>query len=223
MAKAQRKRRTSVCVLSHHPLVLEDFRGLLPANSFRVQGQPLDPAQTSNLRRMPVPQAAVYVLDAPASRPATEMLVSSLRERFPEAAVLVMAESFSKASAFPLLQLGVRALLIYGEARAQLCRAVEAVSAGRYWVPRELLAGFVESVLKNERGRQKTRSSARLSRREQEVLDALLLNLSNKEIAARLNISERTAKFHVSNLLAKFGVRRRADLILVNYHAAPAN
>ncbi len=48
-------------------------------------------------------------------------------------------------------------------------------------------------------------------------MDSLLENLSNKEIAAKLNMSERTAKFHVSNLLAKYGVRRRADLILLTY------
>ena len=56
-----------------------------------------------------------------------------------------------------------------------------------------------------------------LSRREQEVLDSLLENLSNKEIASKLNIAERTVKFHVSNLLSKFGVRRRADLILLTF------
>ena len=59
--------------------------------------------------------------------------------------------------------------------------------------------------------------SAELSRREQEVLDSLLENLANKEIGSKLNISERTVKFHVSNLLSKFGVRRRADLILLCY------
>ena len=45
----------------------------------------------------------------------------------------------------------------------------------------------------------------------------VLDNLSNKEIANKLNISERTAKFHVSNLLTKYGVGRRADLILLWY------
>jgi DNA-binding NarL/FixJ family response regulator len=55
---------------------------------------------------------------------------------------------------------------------------------------------------------------ALLSRRETEVLEALLDNLSNKEIAQRLHISERTVKFHVSNLLAKYGVTRRSDLIV---------
>jgi two-component system response regulator DevR len=47
------------------------------------------------------------------------------------------------------------------------------------------------------------------------IVDALLENLANKEIANKLHIPERTVKFHVSNLLNKLGVRRRADLILL--------
>jgi DNA-binding CsgD family transcriptional regulator len=54
------------------------------------------------------------------------------------------------------------------------------------------------------------------------VLNGLLENLANKEVADRLHISERTVKFHVSNLLAKFGVRRRADLILLCFQRRTA-
>jgi DNA-binding CsgD family transcriptional regulator len=52
-----------------------------------------------------------------------------------------------------------------------------------------------------------------LSPREGEVLKELLHHRLNKEIADRLNISVRTVKFHVSSLLAKFGVGSRWDLI----------
>jgi DNA-binding CsgD family transcriptional regulator len=52
----------------------------------------------------------------------------------------------------------------------------------------------------------------KVSRREGEVLDGILQNLANKEIAVRLNVSERTVKFHVSSLLAKFGVTDRVAL-----------
>jgi len=83
--------------------------------------------------------------------------------------------------------------------------------------PRSVLSGFVDSILTNQSRRLKSDSVANLSRREQEVLDSLLENLSNKEIASKLNIAERTVKFHVSNLLNKFGVRRRADLILLTF------
>jgi len=56
-------------------------------------------------------------------------------------------------------------------------------------------------------------TGVRLSPREREVLECVLLNKSNKEIASRLNICERTVKFHVSGLLAKFNVRDRIGLM----------
>jgi DNA-binding NarL/FixJ family response regulator len=87
-------------------------------------------------------------------------------------------------------------------------------------VPRAMLSEFVDSVLTNAHGRRlKVETGTKLSRREQEVLNQLLENLTNKEIASKFNISERTVKFHVSNLLSKFGVRRRADLILLCYQS----
>jgi len=55
-------------------------------------------------------------------------------------------------------------------------------------------------------------AGVKISRREQEVLDGVLQGLGNKEIASRLNVSERTVKFHVSSLLAKFGVTDRIAL-----------
>jgi len=51
-----------------------------------------------------------------------------------------------------------------------------------------------------------------LSARQREVLDAVVSNRANKEIASRLNITVRTVKFHVSSLLSKFGVETRAEL-----------
>lgn len=56
-------------------------------------------------------------------------------------------------------------------------------------------------------------SSIKLTRREEEVLGGIMRTLANKEIAALLNLSERTVKFHVSSLLAKFRVRGRMELV----------
>jgi DNA-binding NarL/FixJ family response regulator len=55
--------------------------------------------------------------------------------------------------------------------------------------------------------------SMRLSQREQEVLGGVSQNLSNKEIASKLNLAERTVKFHVSPLLQKFHVEGRVSLM----------
>jgi DNA-binding CsgD family transcriptional regulator len=53
-----------------------------------------------------------------------------------------------------------------------------------------------------------------LSRRQREVLANVTQNMTNKEIAAKLNVSVRTIKFHVSTLLEKFDVQGRVDLML---------
>jgi len=57
------------------------------------------------------------------------------------------------------------------------------------------------------------KTSVKLTRREEEVLDGILRSLANKEIASELNLSERTVKFHVSSLLSKFKVRSRMELM----------
>ncbi len=140
--------------------------------------------------------------------------MAGIVNRFPRVWVLVVAEKFEKANAFPLLRLGAKGLLSYAEALQRLPQAVAAVAAGGFWVPRSLLSHFLDSVLESVRGRRLVSNWADLSPREQETLNVLLQNQSNKEIASRLKISERTVKFYVSKLLTRFGVQRRSDLIL---------
>jgi DNA-binding CsgD family transcriptional regulator len=60
---------------------------------------------------------------------------------------------------------------------------------------------------------QEIRRDFELTGREREVLECVVKSLSNKEIAARLNLAERTVKFHVSALLAKFKVPDRFSLM----------
>jgi DNA-binding NarL/FixJ family response regulator len=144
-------------------------------------------------------------------------------DRYPEARVIAVSEYFDETNAFPLLRLGTKGLMTYSEALTDLSPAFDALLEGSYWVPRVLLSRFVESILPSSRNRTLISSSVGLSRREREVLQAVLDNLSNKEIAGQLNISERTAKFHVSNLLAKFGVQRRADLIVMSFAGSALN
>jgi DNA-binding NarL/FixJ family response regulator len=143
-------------------------------------------------------------------------LIRGIRRQGGQVELMALLPALTDASAFPLLRLGVKGLLSYEQCDSELSRAATQVVKGGYWVPREVLMRFVQAVLPELQEHKSLDSeAAELSRREREVLDLLLDNLSNKEIAARLFVSERTVKFHVSNLLSKFGVQRRADLIVL--------
>ncbi|HWF39984.1 MAG TPA: response regulator transcription factor [Candidatus Acidoferrales bacterium] len=222
MAKVAEKPSTAaglkVCLLSPHPMVLDEFKRLLENSGFQISPKQLDSMLAPDLRHLEVPKATVYVIDAHAARQATGALLGNILERNENARLIVVGDKLKEADAHALLRQGVKGILSYAEARDQLPRALPLVAAGGFWVPREVLSRFVDSILTTTQGRRlRGDAPTELSRREQEVLSSLLENLANKEVASRLNISERTVKFHVSNLLAKFGVRRRADLILLCY------
>ena len=218
MAKTARKIALEVCLLSPHPLVLTEFERVLTNPAFHLVSRHLESSLGPDLRQLEVPAAGVYVVDAHVARPAAGALLSNILEHHPEARIIIVAEKFDVNESYSLLQMGAKGLLTYTEAREQLPIALPLVAEGGFWVPRATLSGFVDSILAGTHSRRlKAESTASLSRREQEVLNCLLENLANKEIGNKLNISERTVKFHVSNLLSKFGVRRRADLILLCY------
>lgn len=213
------KKGMPVCLLSSHPLVLSEFTALLANFSLQVKPTHYDSPISMQLRELVLPRCPLYIVDAYPTTPAA-VLISEIADKYPEAHVVALGERFDETNAFPLLRAGAKGLLTYAEARTDLPRAITALSDGSFWVPRILLARFVDSILPSTRNRHMFTGPAGLSRREREVLQAVLENLSNKEIAGQLNISERTAKFHVSNLLAKFGVQRRADLILMCFKGA---
>jgi len=218
MAKSNGKSSLKVCLLSPHPMVLAEFHRLLEDSGFQITSKQLDSMLAPDLRNLDIPRAAVYVIDAHAARQATGALLGNILERYASARLLVVGDKLKEADSYSLLRQGAKGILTYAEAREQLPLALPQVAAGGIWVPRPVLSRFVDSILSSTQGRRlRVDSPSELSRREQEVLAGLLENLANKEVADRLHISERTVKFPVSNLLAKFGVRRRADLILLCY------
>ena len=63
------------------------------------------------------------------------------------------------------------------------------------------------------------RGLAELRDREREVLELMMEGHRNRDIASRLFISERTVKFHVSNILAKLQVHSRTEAIALAHRA----
>ena len=215
MAPSQTARQPIICLVSSHQIVLAELNRILEAGKYEVVTTKLG---DTKLASSDLPAADLYVIDSESVGGATSNVVNAIGRAYPGSQMLVLAEQFTEDLAFPLLNMGVKGLVTLDVMRDQLPRAVDALCSGGFWVPRGLLATFVDSVIARSRKLDSAKpGGAEISRREHDIMDGLLLNLSNKEIASRLNISERTVKFHVSNLLTKFSVQRRADLILLWY------
>ena len=76
----------------------------------------------------------------------------------------------------------------------------------------DTLKGLTEKTEKILEAGHSVSGRVKLTRREVEVLSGIVRCFANKEIAASLNVTERTIKFHVSSLLAKFQVHGRMEL-----------
>ena len=99
--------------------------------------------------------------------------------------------------------------------KTELPEAIRSVLGGQYWVRPEILSAFVRHAQVLEQARLLRGNS--LTAREGQILRLLMRRLTNKEISRLLVISERTVKFHVSHILAKFGLADRRGLLPETY------
>ncbi|HEX5075518.1 MAG TPA: response regulator transcription factor [Gemmatimonadaceae bacterium] len=107
------------------------------------------------------------------------------------------------------VEAGAAGYLLKGAPRADVFSAVRVVAAGG-----SLLAPLAASaVLRRVRGEATPDPGPSLTPRERAVLELVAQGLGNKQIAARLGISERTVKFHVSSVFAKLGVGNRTEAV----------
>jgi DNA-binding NarL/FixJ family response regulator len=94
--------------------------------------------------------------------------------------------------------------------QVELPKAVLSLLKGQPWLPPEVLLAFVnhaKSLLDMQ-----TVEGSFLTAREGQILQLLMRRLTNKEISSALSISERTVKFHVSNILSKLHLDDRRGL-----------
>jgi DNA-binding NarL/FixJ family response regulator len=221
MQKRRLIRKLDVCLLTPHPLAGRAVKALLPQNGFTlnvVQLGSTDPI--SDLRS--VPAAAVYLIDAYTCPQYAADVATGLLEIDSNARMIALGEAFCESETLPLLHSGARGLLSHTDLCEHLKQAITEVAAGRFWVPRPLMSHALEIMLDGARDSH-VQVNDGCTPREQQVLEAVLENLGNKEIAAKLHMAERTAKFYVSKLLARYGVRRRGDLILLHFQRTAKN
>jgi DNA-binding NarL/FixJ family response regulator len=194
---------------------MSEFQGVLYLGGFQFRTTILN--TKPGAEKLALPPASVYAIEAQPTLEDTESVLAEVLVQFPGARVIVIAADFSQQMAFPLLGRGVRGLVRRGEIKEQLSSALTAIAVGGFWVPRTLLARFVDSVIGTVRRTHFALGQAELTDQEQRLLDAILENVPDADIAAQLGITAPEVQKRVAQLASKFGVRRRDDLILLAY------
>ncbi|MBI4786328.1 MAG: response regulator transcription factor [Chloroflexi bacterium] len=134
-----------------------------------------------------------------------------IRARHPEVKVLALTSFVNDTQIAPVLQAGAAGYLLKDLSAGELMQAIRAAYRGETPLAPAVAKKLVEGIAAP---RAEPDALAQLTEREREVLALLGRGLSNKEIAAQLSISEKTAKFHVSGILGKLRLADRTQAAL---------
>ncbi|QRK12202.1 response regulator transcription factor [Archangium violaceum] len=143
-------------------------------------------------------------------------LVALLRERSPRTRVLILSGQREPAQMERCFQAGVAGFVSkLNVSCAELVAAVEQVARGEWVVPSE----FVSPMQVAQEASERASPLDRLTLREREVLSLVAIGADNLQISARLGITERTVKAHVSNLYRKLGVQNRVEMAMLGFQS----
>jgi len=137
--------------------------------------------------------------------------MSALKAARPEIKIIVTGPGDNDEDILRAVTAGAKGYISEEATADQFKKAIHEVHAGSVWIPRRVLAMFIERVTTSAR-RLEPSNASKISEREREVLRLLVAGCSNREIASELGIIERTVKAHVAQLLRKVGVTNRIAL-----------
>jgi two-component system, NarL family, response regulator YdfI len=200
-----------VFIVAASPLARAGLENLLAARDVEVVGSIASIETLADLLSEAAPD--VVLIDA-SGEPFEPTLESILTSGLPsEIGIVVLGDGISTAASAEALRAGIRAALPGDISPEQLVATLHAAANGLLILhPAQANEMLPDG---SSRAHPIDELAESLTRREVEVLQMLAAGLSNKEIAARLKISEHTAKFHVASILGKFGAGSRTEAVSI--------
>ena len=125
--------------------------------------------------------------------------------------VLLVTAGISAADALQILNQGAAGLFLKHSSPQLLAEAIRRVHGGETWVDQRCLREILQAAARTE-GQA---ASKDFTERERDVLRGVFEGLSNKEVGARLEISESSVKAALQQLFQKTGVRTRSQLVRI--------
>lgn len=170
-------------------------------------------AAVTDLARLRGPQPLVILLDL-ALNGDTLRAVERVRREFPGAGVVLMDLVPLQEDLVELVNAGVAGFVMKDATVEELLSTLVAVAAGQHILPPEMTTALFSQIAGEETspGREDVPGSARLTPREREVILLIKEGLSNKRMAARLDIAPQTVKSHVRNIMEKLALHTRLQI-----------
>src|SRR5689334_18781887 len=130
--------------------------------------------------------------------------IIAIRGEFPNARIIVLTTYSGDVQVLRALKAGARAYILKGRVNTELLDVIRLVHRGQKHIPPEIAAELADHAAEDD-----------LSQREIEVLRLVAAGNGNREVAARLSITEETVKNHVTHILTKLGANDRTHAVTI--------
>ena len=206
------QRKIRVVLIDDHPLLREGVASALERSSdVEVVGQGASAVEAAEIARSTKPDVVLLDVSIPGGGlNALKAIVASS----PGTRVMILTVSVDKTDVLVALRLGARAYVVKGVSGRELVQALHAVVNGERYLSPALGAMLLTDVDRNA-AEAKAPTFKDLNSREAAVLSLVAQGLSNKEVGARLALSDKTVKHYLTIIFQKLQVRSRMEAVLL--------
>lgn len=206
---------TRILIVDDHPIFRQGLAtALSSASDLTVCGEGASASEAIALSRELEPDLVLLDLSMPGGGMAA---LAAIRSDYPQMPIAVLTASEDSDHVLGALRAGAQGYVLKGIGGQALIDAVRAIAAGEGYIA-PVLAARILSELSREPAPEQTPDGTPLddlTPREREVLELVANGLSNKEIALRGDMQEKTVKHHMTRILAKLHVRNRTEAALI--------
>jgi two-component system nitrate/nitrite response regulator NarL len=202
------RRRVRIAIADDHPIFRDGLRRLLESeHGFEVVAEGADGVDAMRVAREAQPD--VLLLDV--AMPRVGGLEALAAPEVQGTRVILLTAAIDQAELLRAIQLGARGVVLKESATRHLIDGIHRVMEGKFLIGEEIADDLAQAVRRVGASREKPYG---LTARELEIVEAIAAGDSNRDIAARLNISLQTVKHHLTNVFDKTGTSTRLELAL---------
>lgn len=198
---------TRVFVVDDHEVIRRGVAALIGAeDDLELVGEAGTVAEA--LARVPRQEPQVAVLDVRMPDGNGVELCRELRSRMPELRCLMLTSFDDHEALMDAIMAGASGFVLKGVVGEELVGAIRTVGSGRSLLSKQKTQAMLDWLRKQQEQADPLRE---LTEREREVFELVGQGMTNREIAGRMYLAEKTVKNHVSQILAKLSMRHRSE------------
>ncbi|WP_099354526.1 response regulator [Fredinandcohnia onubensis] len=196
-------------LVDDHAVLRDGLRNILELeDDIRVVGEAV--SGDDALKKVPMCEPDVILMDINMPEKNGVEVTGILKKKYPSIKVLVLTMHNHDEYFMAAIREGADGYLLKDAPSEQVVEAIRTVARGESVIH----PSMTKKLLNFHQQQQEQPKENVLTEREMEVLQCLVEGMSNKEIADRLFISDKTVKIHVSKIFKKFDVKSRSQVVI---------